>query len=86
MIFSEKLPPLWWVGAGMLVIGNVIIGRNVTKDDGERKRGEEVRDGLEGGEGLLEGMEGEEEDLAGEREDVILKGRLGEVEEPVELR
>jgi drug/metabolite transporter (DMT)-like permease len=31
MIFSESLPPLWWVGAAMLVAGNVIIGR---KDEG----------------------------------------------------
>ncbi|KAI0841435.1 hypothetical protein F5Y06DRAFT_219631 [Hypoxylon sp. FL0890] len=27
IIFSESLPPLWWVGAAMLVAGNVIIGR-----------------------------------------------------------
>ncbi|EFX06156.1 hypothetical protein CMQ_4225 [Grosmannia clavigera kw1407] len=27
MIFSEALPPLWWLGAAMLVAGNVIIGR-----------------------------------------------------------
>ncbi|KAI2623061.1 hypothetical protein GGS26DRAFT_593908 [Hypomontagnella submonticulosa] len=27
MIFSESLPPLWWVGAALLVAGNVIIGR-----------------------------------------------------------
>lgn len=26
MIFSESLPPLWWVGATLLVAGNVIIG------------------------------------------------------------
>ncbi|OLN87970.1 Transmembrane protein 42 [Colletotrichum chlorophyti] len=26
-IFSESLPPLWWVGAALLVAGNVIIGR-----------------------------------------------------------
>ncbi|TLD31250.1 hypothetical protein PspLS_02806 [Pyricularia sp. CBS 133598] len=25
-IFSESLPPLWWLGASMLVAGNVIIG------------------------------------------------------------
>ncbi|KAI1747331.1 hypothetical protein F4782DRAFT_521552 [Xylaria castorea] len=30
-IFSEALPPLWWVGATLLVAGNVIIGR---KDEG----------------------------------------------------
>ncbi|KAK4166074.1 hypothetical protein QBC43DRAFT_314885 [Cladorrhinum sp. PSN259] len=26
VIFSEALPPLWWLGAAMLVAGNVIIG------------------------------------------------------------
>ncbi|KJZ78033.1 hypothetical protein HIM_02670 [Hirsutella minnesotensis 3608] len=25
-IFSESLPPLWWVGASLLVVGNVIVG------------------------------------------------------------
>ncbi len=30
-IFSEALPPLWWLGAAMLVAGNVIVGR---KDEG----------------------------------------------------
>jgi len=30
-IFSEALPPLWWLGAAMLVAGNVIIG---SKDEG----------------------------------------------------
>lgn len=28
-IFSEALPPLWWVGAALLVVGNVIIGAKV---------------------------------------------------------
>jgi hypothetical protein len=32
-IFSESLPPLWWLGAAMLVAGNVIIGR---KDESEK--------------------------------------------------
>lgn len=27
LIFSELLPPLWWVGASLLIAGNVIIGR-----------------------------------------------------------
>ncbi|KAI1491685.1 hypothetical protein F5X96DRAFT_630555 [Biscogniauxia mediterranea] len=31
VVFAESLPPLWWVGAALLVAGNVIIGR---KDDG----------------------------------------------------
>ncbi|KAK6085613.1 hypothetical protein SCUP515_00720 [Seiridium cupressi] len=29
IIFSESLPSLWWLGAAMLVAGNVIIGRKV---------------------------------------------------------
>jgi hypothetical protein len=35
-IFSEALPPLWWLGAAMLVAGNVIIGR---KDEGSKVEG-----------------------------------------------
>lgn len=32
-IFSESLPPMWWAGASLLVIGNVVIGRkDETKD------------------------------------------------------
>lgn len=34
MIFSEKLPGLWFLGAACLVAGNVIIGR---RDEGEEK-------------------------------------------------
>jgi hypothetical protein len=34
VIFSEALPPLWWVGAALLVAGNVIVGR---KDEGGPK-------------------------------------------------
>lgn len=33
-IFSEALPPLWWVGAAMLVAGNVVIGR---KEEGDKQ-------------------------------------------------
>ncbi|ROW14589.1 hypothetical protein VPNG_03166 [Cytospora leucostoma] len=36
IIFSESLPPLWWVGAALLVAGNVIIGK---QDDGEKAEG-----------------------------------------------
>lgn len=32
VIFSESLPPLWWIGASLLVAGNVVIGR---KDEGD---------------------------------------------------
>lgn len=31
-VFSEKLPPLWWAGASLLVVGNFITGR---KNDGD---------------------------------------------------
>ncbi|KAK3352954.1 hypothetical protein B0T25DRAFT_543213 [Lasiosphaeria hispida] len=41
VIFSESLPPLWWLGAAMLVAGNVIIGRK----DESVKAGEEVQVG-----------------------------------------
>ncbi|KAL8707572.1 MAG: hypothetical protein Q9220_007413 [cf. Caloplaca sp. 1 TL-2023] len=38
IIFAEKLPPLWWLGAAGLVAGNVIIGRR-SEDDGVGKGG-----------------------------------------------
>ncbi|MCJ1245411.1 hypothetical protein MMC30_002615 [Trapelia coarctata] len=44
LIFSESLPPLWFLGAGMLVIGNVIIGRR----DGEDAKESEVGEAEEG--------------------------------------
>ena len=37
VIFGEGLPGLWWVGAGLLAVGNVIIGRRV--EGGEEKGG-----------------------------------------------
>ncbi|ROW09761.1 hypothetical protein VMCG_02600 [Cytospora schulzeri] len=36
IIFSESLPPLWWVGAALLVVGNVIIGK---QDDSGKAEG-----------------------------------------------
>ncbi|KAG6366868.1 hypothetical protein INS49_001049 [Diaporthe citri] len=38
VIFSEDLPPLWWVGATFLVAGNVIIG---SKDEGGKTEGDD---------------------------------------------
>lgn len=38
VIFSESLPPLWWVGATFLVAGNVIIG---SKDEGGKTEGDD---------------------------------------------
>ncbi|TVY56517.1 hypothetical protein LCER1_G002168 [Lachnellula cervina] len=84
LIFSESLPPLWFLGAALLVAGNVIIGR---RDEGEDKDGD-----LEGGEreeeeGALlvggvggvggEGLELElEEAEGGKDEDVVQLGDL----------
>lgn len=48
MVFGEELPALWWVGAGGLVVGNVVIGR---REEGEKKGG--------GGEWEMEGDGGE---------------------------
>lgn len=42
-MFRESLPPLWWVGAGGLVVGTVVIGK--------RGEGEGGKDGGSGGEG-----------------------------------
>jgi hypothetical protein len=76
-IFGERLPGLWWVGAALLAVGNVVIGR---REEGERESLERVGRGgreREEGEGLMRGEE--EEDLleldererdAGERERV----------------
>ncbi|KAK4134107.1 hypothetical protein BT67DRAFT_442011 [Trichocladium antarcticum] len=47
-IFSEALPPLWWLGAAMLVAGNVIVGRkdegvasSESESEGHQEEGEE---------------------------------------------
>lgn len=81
MIFSESLPPLWFVGAALLVAGNVIIGR---REEGEEKgkgdeqmraesgqaRGEEAEELLVGEE-LDELVEFEDERKKNEEEDVL---------------
>ncbi|KAK4236254.1 hypothetical protein C8A03DRAFT_45724 [Achaetomium macrosporum] len=41
VIFSEVLPPLWWLGAAMLVAGNVIVGK---KDEGVSVKEDDVDD------------------------------------------
>lgn len=55
VIFSESLPPLWWVGAAMLIAGNVIVGR---KDEGEAPKCEaEADEPLPGDAGVVSGAE-----------------------------
>ena len=73
MVFGEKLPGLWWVGASGLVVGNVVIGRReeegdnpkpkapvATEHDGAEERRERYRDN-EGGDngdgGISDGVE-----------------------------
>ncbi|KAF2754426.1 hypothetical protein EJ05DRAFT_503962 [Pseudovirgaria hyperparasitica] len=40
IVFTEALPPLWWVGAAMLVAGSVIIGIRDVANDESKKRAE----------------------------------------------
>lgn len=59
VIFGEKLPALWWAGAGLLAAGNVVIGR---REEGEkavlREEGLEGNDGLTRTEAEEDGAEG----------------------------
>lgn len=73
MVFGEKLPGLWWVGAAGLVVGNVVIGRReeegdnpstkvVLDDEGEgeesRRQGYRDREGEQDADGgISDGVE-----------------------------
>lgn len=47
-IFRESLPPLWFLGAAMLVAGNVVIGRREEQEKGGNVQiGSQARDGAE---------------------------------------
>jgi hypothetical protein len=74
-IFTESLPPLWWVGAALLVAGNVIIGRREEKDSAtshpEAHSAAENGDIAHGEEG--DGLLGESVELVGESEVAALK-------------
>ncbi|KAI3402218.1 hypothetical protein diail_147 [Diaporthe ilicicola] len=79
VIFSESLPPLWWVGATFLVAGNVIIG---SKDEGGKTEGDESSPS-QGQDGLprYEGIPQTDSDVAtdfkdDDDEDVIQLGNL----------
>ncbi|KAF2273017.1 uncharacterized protein EI97DRAFT_425202 [Westerdykella ornata] len=75
VIFSEQLPGLWWIGAGLLVAGSVIIGRREegAKEEGERAGGTEPLVGDGGG---FKDEEVEEDDL-GEGSEVELRSVQG---------
>ncbi|ESZ89845.1 hypothetical protein SBOR_9776 [Sclerotinia borealis F-4128] len=69
IIFSESLPPLWFLGAALLVAGNVIIGRREEEEKGgisghDVENGEGRRRSWSGGEERL-GLLGEELELGG---------------------
>jgi len=76
LIFSESLPPLWFLGAGLLVAGNVIIGR---RDEGVRD--ESLEEGVLAGSGagIGAGLD-EEESLLGEEVELIDGGRQDDEE------
>ena len=85
LIFSESLPPLWFLGAALLVAGNVIIGR---RDEGESEVTGMVdaHERAENGEGQYSEEEGlleaEEMDLD---EDLDLERKKREEEDVLEL-
>ena len=65
VIFAESLPPLWWLGAAMLVAGNVIIGR---KDESSGHKDTSTADGHGHGHGHGDlGGDDESDDLIGSR-------------------
>lgn len=39
VVFGERLPLLWWGGAGLLAAGNVVIGRREEGGEGKKERG-----------------------------------------------
>lgn len=60
-IFSESLPPLWWLGAALLVAGNVIIGR---QDESGKTGGEQDDDDASSIASLVEDGQGTYQRLA----------------------
>lgn len=61
MIFGEKLPLGWWVGAGLLAAGNVVIGR---REEAEKPGGtvglDETRHEAQEAENLMAGQQDED--------------------------
>ncbi|KAF4774414.1 hypothetical protein HER10_EVM0012703 [Colletotrichum scovillei] len=76
VIFSESLPPLWWVGAAMLVAGNVIIGR---KDEEADKSGDYAPVPQQPGLAPVP-LDGGDEDKDSEDEDIVDLGDLNAAE------
>jgi drug/metabolite transporter (DMT)-like permease len=68
VIFGERLPPMWWVGAGLLAAGNVVIGR---REENEKAGGTAGSDGSDGEGQVLLG-----EGLGGSDAGILLDGEL----------
>merc|ERR1712093_904371 len=70
LIFSESLPPMWFLGAALLVVGNVIIGRREEGEDNDKSVvggvGGDRREERDGGGVEGESLLGEEVELDGE--------------------
>jgi hypothetical protein len=83
-IFSESLPPMWWIGASLLVAGNVIVGR---KDEGKQDESvlDEALSEAESGTGGYEqlpseaGPVPEEKDEQEDEEDVLDLGNIEDI-------
>ncbi|KIW86062.1 hypothetical protein Z517_01456 [Fonsecaea pedrosoi CBS 271.37] len=67
LIFGEKLGGMWWVGAGMLAAGNVVIGR---REEGAKPGGNM---GLDETREEAEGLVGGEEERGGHVEDDLVE-------------
>lgn len=87
LVFSEKLPLQWWIGASLLVIGNVVISRKGKQEEVERRLregngvGGAVGDGVEYmplGEGIEEGEEAVAIEGVGEERRDRERGSSGE--------
>jgi hypothetical protein len=79
-IFTESLPPLWWLGATLLVAGNVIIGRREEKDVDHHAETHVVAENGQGTFSEGESLMGEAVELVDETE-IALKKQNGEGEE-----
>ena len=75
IIFSESLPPLWWLGASMLVVGNVIIGRREEKDVSVDGEGEGIRAARRSESGQSDYRDSNEEDRTLLADDIEQIGR-----------
>jgi hypothetical protein len=81
IIFSESLPPLWFLGAALLVAGNVIIGRRDEGEDADKSAAAQNDEELLVGSGSGEGYgDGDPQESSG-----LLAGESVELDEDLDL-